>query len=163
MTALLILLALLLLALGAAGTVYPALPSLPLMFGGAWLLAYAQDYQVIGEVSLWLVFAVAAVGLATDYVAGLLGAKYTGAGKSALWGAFVGSIVGAFMMPAGLLLGPLLGAALGEFADKRSLFLAGKVGLGALAGFVAGTAAKIGAAVAILLVLLVRYLAYWFG
>ena len=96
-------------------------------------------------------------------MAGLLGAKYTGAGKSALWGAFVGSIVGAFMMPAGLLLGPLLGAALGEFADKRSLFLAGKVGLGALAGFVAGTAAKIGAAVAILLVLLVRYLAYWFG
>ena len=90
-----------------------------------------------------------------------LGAKYTGASKEALWGAFIGGVVGAFFVPAGLILGPLLGAAIGEFADKRNLWLAGKVGIGALAGFIVGTVAKVGAALGIVLIILAQYIVYW--
>lgn len=158
----LIILALTLLLVGAAGTVYPALPGLPVMFGGAWLLAYAQNYQVIEAATVWLLLLPLAFGMAMDFVAGLLGAKYTGAGKQALWGAFVGGIAGMFFGIAGLLLGPLIGAAVGEFAAKRDLLKAGKVGIGTFAGFIVGTAAKIGAALVILLTVAAEYILYWF-
>ena len=161
MTALLIFLSLLLLLLGVAGTVFPALPGLPFMFAGAWLLAYSSDYQIIGSFSLLVLFLIAALGMAMDFVAGILGAKYTGASSEALWGAFIGSIAGLFIGLAGLVLGPLLGAAIGEFLDKKNIWLAGKVGIGTLIGFIIGTVAKIGSAIVILLVVLAQYIAHW--
>lgn len=161
MTLFLICLAIVLLLAGAAGTVFPALPGLPLMFGGAWLLAHAQDYSVFGTGTLIALGLLAAIGMAMDFVAGLLGAKYTGASKEALWGAFIGGIVGAFFSLPGLVLGPLLGAALGEFAAKRNLLTAGKVGIGTFIGFIIGTVAKIGSALGILMTILVQYAIYW--
>ena len=161
MTALLIFLSLLLLLLGVAGTGFPALPGLPFMFAGAWLLAYSSDYQIIGSFSLLVLFLIAALGMAMDFVAGIFGAKYTGASSEALWGAFIGSIAGLFMGLAGLVLGPLLGAAIGEFLDKKNIWLAGKVGIGTLIGFIVGTVAKIGSAIVILLIVLAQYIAHW--
>ena len=52
MTAVLIVLGLIAIVVGILGTIYPALPGLGLMFGGAWLLGYAGDYQVV-----WLGYA----------------------------------------------------------------------------------------------------------
>lgn len=161
MTAFLIILALVLLIAGAAGTIFPALPGLPLMFAGAWVLAHAQDYAVFGTGTLVALAILTAIGMAMDFVAGLLGAKYTGASKEALWGAFIGGIVGAFFSLPGLVLGPLLGAALGEFIAKRNLFTAGKVGIGTFIGFIVGTVAKIGSALGILMIILVQYLFFW--
>ena len=158
---LLTLAALVLLAAGAAGTVYPALPGLPLMFLGAWLLAYGGGYEIIGALTLTVLGVLAAAGFAADFTAGLLGAKYTGASRQALWGAFFGSIAGMFAGLPGLIFGPLFGAAAGEFLARRNLLAAGKVGIGTFIGFIVGTAAKIGAALAITAVLLFRYLAYW--
>lgn len=161
MTVFLIILALLLLLAGAAGTVFPALPGLPLIFFGAWLLAYAQDYSVFGAWTLAALGLLAAIGMLMDFIAGLLGAKYTGASKQALWGAFAGGIVGAFFALPGLVLGPLLGAAAGELAAKRNLLTAGKVGIGTFIGFIIGTVAKIGAALGMLMTVLVQYIVYW--
>jgi len=53
-----------------------------------------------------------------------------------------------------VLLGPLLGAAIGEFLARKDAWLAGKVGIGAFIGFILGVVAKVGCAVAILLTLL---------
>lgn len=157
----LMILAIILLIIGAAGTIFPALPGLPFMFAGAWLLAYHSDYQIVGTLSLWLLAAVCIFGMAMDFVAGLLGAKYTGASKEALWGAFIGGIAGVFFVPVGLILGPLLGAALGELVARRNILLAGKVGIGTFIGFIVGTVAKIGAALVVLLVLGVQYITHW--
>ena len=154
MTVFLIILGIAALAAGLFGTVYPALPGLILMFVGAWLLGYADGYQTIGGGTIAAVGILAAIGTATDYVAGVLGAKFTGASREALWGSFFGGIAGAFFGIPGLLLGPLLGAAAGEFAARREALRAGKVGLGAFVGFIVGTAAKIGCAAAIVLTLL---------
>lgn len=131
------------------------------MFAGAWLLAYSSDYQVVGSLSVLVLLLVALFGMAMDFLAGLLGAKYTGASTEALWGAFIGGVAGMFFGLAGLVLGPMLGAAVGEFADKRNLWLAGKVGLGTFIGFMVGTVAKISSALTILLVLAVQYIAYY--
>ena len=151
MTAILVTLALIFLIVGLLGTILPAIPGLPLMFAGAWLLAYTGDYQVIGTPALIALGILALIGSAMDYVAGLLGAKFTGASKQALWGAFVGGIVGLFFSLPGLILGPLVGAALGELWARRSLLSAGKVGIGTFIGFIIGVVAKVGCALAILL------------
>jgi putative membrane protein len=97
-----------------------------------------------------------------DYVAGALGAKYTGASKTAVWGAFIGGIVGAFFSIPGLLLGPLTGAAIGEFIARKDTWQAGKVGIGTFIGFIIGTVAKIGCALTIALTILFVWLASLF-
>lgn len=153
MTAIWVILALMLIIAGLLGTVLPALPGLPLMFAGAWLLAYSGDYQIIGSNTLIVLGILVAVGSAMDYVAGLLGAKFTGASKQALWGAFIGSVVGVFFSIPGLILGPLIGAAAGEFWARRDLLGAGKVGVGTFIGFIIGTVAKVGCALAVVFTL----------
>ena len=116
------------------------------------VVGYAGDYQVFGSGTLTFLAIVAVFGTAMDYVAGALGAKYTGASKTAVWGAFIGGIVGAFFSIPGLLLGPLTGAAIGEFSAQRH-WQAGKVGIGTFIGFIIGTA-KIGCALTIALTIL---------
>ena len=161
MTPIWIILAIALLLVGAAGTIYPVLPSLPFMLAGAWLLAFAQQYEVIGATSLWLIAALCALGMAMDFVAGVLGAKYTGASQTALWGAFIGGLSGLVLGIVGIIIGPLLGAAIGELVARRDILLAGKVGIGTFAGFIIGTVAKIGAALTVLLICLANYVIYW--
>lgn len=162
MTIFLMIVAIVCLLIGMAGTVYPAIPALPLMYGGAWLLAYAGDYGVMASGSLIALGVVAAFGFAMDFVASLLGAKYTGASKQALWGALIGGVVGAFFGIIGVIFAPLIGAAVGEFIAKRDLLTASKVGLGTFIGFIIGTVAKIGAALAMVLIILWQYGVYWF-
>lgn len=154
MSAILITLALIAIIVGLLGTIYPAIPGLGLMFGGAWLLAYVHDYQIFGTGTLVFLGIVTVIGTAMDYVAGMLGAKYTGASKLAVWGAFIGGVIGAFLSLPGLLLGPLLGAGIGEFMTRKDMWQAGKVGLGTFIGFIIGTVAKVGCALTIVLTLL---------
>ncbi len=88
MLTILIILGLMALLIGLLGTVYPAIPGLGLMFAGAWLLAYAGDYQIIGTGTLVFLGVVAAVGTAMDYIAGMLGAKFTGCQQNRALGRF---------------------------------------------------------------------------
>ena len=162
MTTLLIILGLIAIAVGIFGTIYPALPGLGLMFAGAWLLGHAGDYQIFGSGTLIFLAVVAIIGTAMAYVAGALGAKYTGASKTAIWGAFIGGIVGAFFAIPGLLLGPLIGAAIGEFIARKDTWQAGKVGIGTFIGFIIGTVAKIGCALTIALTVLFVWLGSFF-
>lgn len=162
MTVILVVLALLLLIVGVLGTIFPAVPGLPLMFFGAWLLADAHDYEVLGIVSLFVILFLTILGMLMDFLAGWFGAKYTRASKWALWGAFWGGLVGLFFAIWGVMLGPLIGAAIGEWLAKRDLMIAGKVGLATFVGVVLGTVAKIGMALSIVLIIVVSYITYWF-
>jgi uncharacterized protein YqgC (DUF456 family) len=145
-----VLLSIVLIVLGVAGTLFPALPGLPLMMGGFLLLAWTDQFRHLGSTALLIMAVLTVVGLAIDFVAGLLGARITGASKQALWGAFIGSITGLFLGLPGVILGPLLGAAIGELLARRDAWQAGRVGLGTLAGFLIGTVAKLGCAFAML-------------
>lgn len=161
MTTVLIILALLLLFVGVLGVIHPLLPSMPLMFAGTWLLAYSQNYEVIGSMSLAVLGLIMAVAWLLDYVSGLLGAKFSGASKQALWGSLAGGVVGLFFALPGMVLGPLVGAAAGEFMARRSLWAAGKVSLGTLLGFVAGVVAKLGCALVVLFSIFGLYVYHW--
>ena len=81
--------------------------------------------------------------------------------SSDLWGAALGGVLGMALGLPGLALGPLVGAALGEYLARRQILAAGKVGIAALLGFVAGVAAKTGCALAILLIVLAFQISQW--
>lgn len=83
------------------------------------------------------------ISLLLDYVASALGAKGAGASKLAIWGALIGSIIGAFFVPVGLLLGPFLGGAIGEFLARRDALKAGFVGVMSVVGYIVGAIAQV--------------------
>lgn len=165
MTAIFIIIGLILLIVGILGIVYPALPGLPVMFLGALSIAYAHEFIYMAWWSLGAVFLIAVVGSVLDYIAGTLGAKFTGASKQALLGSLIGAFVGGVLSLGGMwamiFLGPLLGAAIGEYMDKKDLLKAGKVGIGTFIGFIAGVVAKIGCALMIVLIVLTAHVIPW--
>lgn len=146
MTIALTILAILLVGLGLAGTVLPAVPGVPLIFGGLFLIAYQDGFNKVGVVTLVILGALAILAVAIDYIAAIFGAKRVGASKLAIIGATVGTITGIFLGFAGLIFGPFVGAAIGEFLARKNLIQAGKVGLATWLGIVIGVAAKLGIA-----------------
>ncbi len=142
--------ALLILA-GLAGTVLPALPGLPLMFAGMWLGAWTDNYSQVSGWTIAFLGLLTLASIAIDVGATAMGAKRVGAGKLAMLGAALGTIVGGvfFSIP-GLILGPFFGAALGELARGRHWREASKIGFGTWLGLALGTALKLGLAFAML-------------
>ncbi|MEO5861695.1 MAG: DUF456 domain-containing protein [Burkholderiales bacterium] len=140
------LLAIVLVVIGLAGTVLPILPGVPLIFGGLLLLAYQDGFTKVGVITLVILGGLTVLAVLIDYIAGILGAKRVGASRLAIIGATVGTLVGLFLGFIGLILGPFVGAAAGEFIARQDAMQAGKVGLATWLGMVIGVAAKLGIA-----------------
>jgi uncharacterized protein YqgC (DUF456 family) len=136
-------LAAVLVIVGLAGIVLPALPGAPLLFGGLLLAAWAEDFQHLGTGWLVALGVMAGLTYGVDLVAGAVGAKRFGASKRAILGAGLGGLVGIFFGIPGILLGPFVGAVLGELSAQRSLGEAGRAGIGAALGLAIGAAAKL--------------------
>ncbi|MEO8012441.1 MAG: DUF456 domain-containing protein [Dokdonella sp.] len=136
-------LAVALILVGIAGTILPALPGVPLVFAGMLVAAWAGDFALIGWPTLTLLGVLTAIAIAVDFIAGVLGAKRVGASGWALIGAAIGTVAGLFLGLPGLILGPFVGALLGELIAGSSLQRSTSVGVGAWLGFVFGTLAKI--------------------
>jgi uncharacterized protein YqgC (DUF456 family) len=140
---LLYILAALMIVIGIIGTIVPALPGVPVVFLGMVLAAWAGDFTQIGWLTLTVLGVLTALALLVDLLASLLGAKRVGASGWALFGAGLGTVVGLFVGIPGLILGPFVGAVLGELIAGSSLRRSTIVGVGAWLGFVFGTLAKI--------------------
>ena len=127
---------------GLVAAIVPALPGIPLIFAGIWLIAGVDHYHHLG---LWWLLAIAligAIGLTLDLLAGALGAKRAGASRRAVLGALAGTIVGVFFGLPGLLLGPFIGAVLGELSAGNSILRSTHVGVGTWVGLIFGTIVK---------------------
>ncbi len=151
-------LALLLVLAGLAGAVLPAIPGAPLVFAGLLLAAWIDGFQRVGWFPLTVAGVLAALTFAVDLAATALGAKRVGASPLALVGAAVGTVAGLFFGLVGVVVGPFAGAAIGEYAARRDLRQAGKVGLGTWLGIVLGSAVKIGLLLAMVGVFAVAWL-----
>ncbi len=136
-------LAALLVVAGLVGTVLPVVPGVLLVFGGLFLAAWAEGFARVGVAGITVIGILAALAFVADFVASLLGARRVGASPRALLGASLGGIIGVFFGIPGLLLGPFLGAALGELWARGGLAQAGKVGIGTWLGLVAAAIAKV--------------------
>ena len=139
-----------LILVGVAGTVLPALPGLPLVFGGMLLAAWAGGFEQVGVAMLVLLGLLTVLSLGIDFLATAMGAKRVGASKLALLGAVIGTFVGLFFGPIGLLTGPFVGALAGELVHGREVRQATRVGFGTWLGILVGTVLKIGLAFAML-------------
>ena len=131
---------------GIIGLLLPALPGPPVVFVGLSLGAWIDDFAYVGWGTLTLLAVIAAAISAVDFAAGSLGASRFGASPRAAWGALVGALVGIALGPAGILVGPFLGAVVGELSARRTLSEAGRAGVGATVGLIVGAAAKLGLA-----------------
>jgi len=128
---------------GLAGTVIPALPGVPLVFAGLFVGAWIGNFETIGWITIGVLALLALVAWAVDFLAGALGARYLGASSRAFWGATLGAIAGIFFGLPGIVLGPFIGAVLGELSGGSDLIQSGRAGIGAWLGMVVATAAKL--------------------
>jgi uncharacterized protein YqgC (DUF456 family) len=136
-------LAALLVAVGIAGTVLPAIPGAVLVFAGLFLAAQAEGFRHVGGWGLGVIGALGLMAFGADFVASLLGAKRVGASPRALAGAALGGIAGIFLGLPGMLLGPFVGAFLGELWARGGIRQAGKVGFGTWLGLLLAAIAKL--------------------
>jgi uncharacterized protein len=132
-----------LILLGLVGAVFPALPGIPFIFGGIWLIAWADRYRHLGRWWLISIAVVGGIGLALDLISAALGAKRVGASRQAILGAAIGTIVGIFFGIIGLFVGPFLGALVGELASGSSVTRSAHVGVGTWIGLLCGALVKV--------------------
>jgi uncharacterized protein YqgC (DUF456 family) len=158
MTALLWTLAVAMIAVGVAGCVWPALPGLFFILGGIVLAGYAEGFAHIGPWTLGVATALTLLGVAIEYVTGILTAKRAGASKWGLAGAALGGIAGIFMGVVGVFVLPLVGAVIGELIAHGDALRAGHVGVATGIGMVIGTVAKLAIAFTLLGVLTIALL-----
>lgn len=146
MTILLWIAGVVLVLVGLAGVVLPALPGTILIFGGLLLIAWIDGFARVGMGALVLIGLIAVASHGVDFAAAALGAKRLGASPRAMIGAALGTIAGLFFGLPGVVLGPFVGAVIGELTVQRDLARAGRAGLAAWIGFVVGMAVKVGLA-----------------
>jgi hypothetical protein len=149
-----------LIAVGLAGAFVPALPGIPLIFGGIWLIAWGDHFHHLGLWWLLSIGIVGAIGVTLDLLGGALGARRTGASRRAVWGALVGTVIGLFLGLPGVLLGPFVGAMLGELTTGNSVLRSTQVGISAWLGLVFGTIIKL---VASLMMVACASIGWWWA
>lgn len=150
-------LAIALMLVGAAGIVLPALPGVPLMYAGMVVAAAIDDFQRIGWLTLTVLGLLMLIAVGVEFLASVMGVRYAGASRRAIWGALIGTLVGLFFGLPGLLLGPFAGALIGELSVHGRLDRAGRVGIATWIGMIFGTLTKIAIAFAMLGIFVLAY------
>ena len=143
MTIILATLAVVMVIVGLIGVVMPALPGHILILAGLIVGAWANGFTRVGAWTLVVLGIIALASYGVDFVAVALGAKRLGASPRAMTGAALGTIAGLFFGLPGVIVGPFVGAVIGELTTNRDFAKAGKAGVAAWIGFAIGTAVKV--------------------
>ena len=132
-----------LILIGLAGCIVPAIPGPPISFFGLLVLHLTKYVQLEQNTLItWAVIAV--VVTVIDNVVPIWGTKKFGGTKRGVWGSIIGLLVGMiFFTPFGIIIGPFLGAVLGELSAGQEQKKALKAGFGAFIGFLLGTGLKL--------------------
>lgn len=144
LTVVLWVLAVVLVIIGLVGVVLPALPGTVLIFAGLLLAAWADGFMRVGIGTLIVIGVIGAASYFIDFVAAAVGTKRLGASPRAMVGAGLGTLLGLFFGLPGLIIGPFIGAIVGELTANRDLKKAGQAGVAAWIGFAIGTVVKVG-------------------
>lgn len=137
-----ILLAVILIIAGIAGTFLPALPGPPLSWAGL-LVVYLAFPPYVSGMTLWSLLVLTAIAQVLDYMAPIWMTKAGGGSKAAITGSTVGLIIGLFFMPIGLILGPIVGAFLGEMSSTHEIGRATRMALLSFLSFILTTGLKL--------------------
>ena len=142
LTVILVIVAILLALTGIVGAIVPALPGPPLAFAGLLTTYFVFPGEISGSTMI-VMFTLTVVVSILDYVAPIIMTKMGGGSKSGVTGTTIGTIVGLFFMPAGIIWGPFLGALIGELIHGASLGKSIKVAFVSFISFLLTTGFKL--------------------
>ncbi len=133
-----------LIIIGLIGCILPVLPG-PLISYLGLLIQQLQPgenpftWKFLG---IWALITVAVTVL--DLVIPVYGTRYYRGSRYGVYGSVAGLLIGLFFFPPlGIIIGPFIGAYLGEIISGKDAKKALKSGLGSFIGFLTGTAAKL--------------------
>lgn len=132
----------LLMLVGLIGSVLPFLPGPPLCFL-ALLIQQWKDVKPFSSSFLWTWAAITIVVIILDYVIPAYGTKKYGGSKYGMWGCVIGMVAGFWMGPIGIIIGPFVGALIGELLYSSDSQVALRAALGSFVGFLFGTVLKL--------------------
>ena len=138
----LIILGAILVIVGIIGCIVPVIPGPSISFA-ALLILQATDLVSIEHSLMWSLFAATVVITIIDYIFPIWFVKKAGGSKRALSGSLIGLVIGMFVFPPlGIILGPFVGAFVGELLTTNNTSKALKGGLASFIGFIFGTLSK---------------------
>ena len=131
---------------GFIGSVLPIIPGPPISWAGLLLLKwtdYVDDHGAAYENALWILLFFVILVTILDYVVPIMGTKKYGGSKRGVWGATIGVVVGLFFGPLGIIIGPFLGAYIGEITTGKKDREALRAAWGSFMGFLLGVGLKL--------------------
>ncbi|MEN8158158.1 MAG: DUF456 domain-containing protein [Bacteroidota bacterium] len=132
--------------IGFLGSFLPVLPGPPISWAGLLLLRWTHfiDENPEGyDTTLWVLLFFVILVTVLDYVVPILGTKKYGGSKRGVWGATLGVVVGLFFGPLGIIIGPFLGAYIGEITTGKKEKEALRAAWGSFVGFMLGVGLKL--------------------
>ena len=157
----LIIVAFVLMLIGLIGAIVPGIPGPPISLAGLIVLALTETVEF--SVPFWVIISIIAVVITVlDYIVPALGTKKFGGTKKGMWGSTLGLLAGMFVISfgplglGGILVGPFIGAYLGEkIAHNPHPW---KAAFGSFIGFLAGTLLKIIFGIVVIVIAIVALL-----
>lgn len=129
---------------GFVGVVLPFLPGVPLAWLGLFVYAWAHGFEVVTWPWLVVFGILTAFTFVLDFIGPAMGASGKKSSKWAVLGAIIGTLGGLVVFgPLGILIGPLVGAFIGEYIVERNYKDALIKSYGAFMGFVTAMLIKL--------------------
>ena len=143
MDVVLIIIGIILLLIGFAGCIIPGLPGPPIAYIGLLIQVFKTENPFTTK--FLIIWALIMVGVSLlDYIVPAIGTKKFGGSKRGVWGSVIGLFAGIFFFPPiGLIIGPFLGAFIGELTGGKETQSALKAGFGSFIGFITGVVLKL--------------------
>lgn len=148
----LLIMGIVLLLVGIVGCVLPILPGQAVAFLALIMMQLMTPARLTAEL-VWTMAGIMVVVTALDYIVPIYGTKKFGGTKRGMWGSTIGLIIGIFILPSivvlgpfgvfGIILGPFLGAYIGESSGGRDSHESFIAAIGSFIGFLTGTFLKI--------------------
>ncbi|MCX7638636.1 MAG: DUF456 domain-containing protein [Cyclobacteriaceae bacterium] len=134
--------ALVLMFAGLIGCIVPLLPGPPLSYLGLLVLQLREEPPfTLSFMLVWL--GVVVVVQILDYVLPVIATKKFGGTRYGVWGSALGLIAGFWLGPAGIIVGPFVGALAGEMLYAGNTNVAIRAALGSFLGFLFSTVLKL--------------------
>lgn len=127
---------------GIAGSLLPLLPGPPIAYAGLLIQLFREPDPFTAKF-LWIWAGIVVVSLVLDYLIPIWGTKRFGGTKYGVWGCTIGFIAAFWMGPLGIIIGPFIGAFLGELYAGQNSRKSFKAAMGSLVGFLLGSFLKL--------------------
>ncbi|MCW5208132.1 DUF456 family protein [Desulfobulbus sp. US1] len=128
---------------GLVGTIFPALPGTVLILVGFVVYGLITGFDSLPAWFFVGQTVLVALSYLIEFLATAFGVKMFGGSKAAAWGAVLGSLLVFVLGPIGIIVGPLLGAIVGELIMGEQIKQALHSGFGSFLGFMGGVIANL--------------------